>query len=220
AEQESCRGLLPKSRLTYLSASTRGGLFVVHLCQDGHLDFPLDALAGGRLPIDADRAHAARSGVMGHEPGIKLAPAGGGEAEEEIETAVGDGIRAIDALVADDEIAIAGLGTDESALLRQHLEERVHQRAAARVRASTRTPPGAVRGTDRVLIPTWARRMRSASPTGTAGCTPGRSAISPLPTVDHNGEVSSERASMPATAPQGAKVSRRPRSRSRAWTRG
>ena len=71
-----------------------------------------------------------------------------------------------------------------------------------------------------VFTPACARRTRSASDTGTAGRSPGRRIASSLSAADHTGHVSSERATIPAAAPQEANVSTRPRSRSNACTRG
>src|SRR5579883_1815454 len=104
-------------------------LSVIHLLQDGGFDFPLDALAGGGQPIDADRAHAARRGVMGHQPGLEFPRPAGREAEQQIDAALGNGVRPVDTLVADDEVAVAHLDPCERALLRQHLEERLDERA-------------------------------------------------------------------------------------------
>src|SRR6185437_15468305 len=107
------------------------GLSVVRFLQNGGFDFPLDTLAGGGQPVDADRAHAAARGVMGHQPGVELPRSARGEPEQQIDTAFGDGIRAVDALVADDEVPVAGTGARESALLRQHFEKRLDQRLRA-----------------------------------------------------------------------------------------
>jgi len=63
-------------------------------------------------------------------------------------------------------------------------------------------------------------RARSASDTATAGRNPGRRTASSLSAALHTGQVSSERAIHAAAAPHEAKVSNRPRSRSKACTRG
>ena len=76
-------------------------------------------------------AHAARGWVMGDQPGIEFPRPAGREAEQQIDTPIGDGVRPIDTLVANDEVAILGIGARECALLRQHLEERLDQRACA-----------------------------------------------------------------------------------------
>ena len=90
---------------------------------------------------------------------------------------------------------------------------------APRVRGlrPVREPP---RTDNRVFTPACASRARSASDTATAGRNPGRRIASSLSAAAHTGQVSSERAIMPAAAPHEAKVSNRPRSRSKACTRG
>src|SRR6185437_6169401 len=121
-----------QSRKRTWGAAFPDGLSVVHLLQNGGFDFPLHALAGGGQPVDADGAHAARGGVMDHQPGVELPRPAGGETEQQIESAVSDGVRSVDTLVADDEIAVAVIGCGERPLLRQHLEKRADQRPGTR----------------------------------------------------------------------------------------
>src|SRR5207253_10923988 len=59
----------------------------------------------------------------------------------------------------------------------------------------------------RVFTPALDSRTRSRSETTAAGRNPGRKKDSSLSVAAHNGEVSSERAIIPAAAPQDAKVS-------------
>ena len=63
-------------------------------------------------------------------------------------------------------------------------------------------------------------RARSAFVTFQAGRMPGRRMASSPSAAAHTGQVSSQRAIMPAATPQGANNSKRPRSRSKATTRG
>ncbi len=90
-----------------------------------------------------------------------------------------------------------------------------HRRRRRACRASRRGSAGA-RAASSVFTPACARCTRSSSATGVAGRMPVRSSASSLSAAAHTGHASSSRASMPATAPHGAKFSARPRRRSNA----
>src|SRR5580698_3682217 len=86
-------------------------------------DLPLDALLRGRLAVHRDGANAARARTVRHEPGVELPGSRGGEAEQQVELTLGDALRAVDALVGDDEMAVARRHPGEGALRGERVEE-------------------------------------------------------------------------------------------------
>ena len=96
--------------------------------QNRSLDLPLDPVFGGRRAIDRHRANTAGARLVRDQPGVELAGLAGGKAEQQVELALGNQRRAVDTLVADDEITLIGGGADEGALLCEGFEKCFCQR--------------------------------------------------------------------------------------------
>src|ERR1700733_4904755 len=106
----------PYPQLAILAAQNRG------------LNLPLDPVFGSRRTIHRHRANPARARLVRDQPGVELTRLARGKTEQQVELALGNQRRAIDALVTDDEITLIGRGSDERALLRKRLEKCFCQR--------------------------------------------------------------------------------------------
>src|SRR5207237_4363688 len=84
--------------------------------QDRGLDLPLHAALAGCRAVHRYRAHAATAWLVSHQPGVELAGLAGREAEQQIELPRCDGVRLIDALVADHEMTVLGGAAGEGAV--------------------------------------------------------------------------------------------------------
>src|SRR5258708_38579675 len=85
----------------------------------------------GRRAVHRHWADATRAGLVGHQPCVELAGFARGESEQQVELTLGDGLRSIDALVADDEMTLIGRSSDESPLIRELVEKTFRQRTGA-----------------------------------------------------------------------------------------
>src|SRR5215469_7010766 len=94
--------------------------------QNRGLDLPLHALLRGRGAVHGHRAHAAGTGAVSHEPGVELSGLARREPEQQVELALGEGLRPIDTLVRDDEVTLVGGSASEGALGCEVVEEAFH----------------------------------------------------------------------------------------------
>src|SRR6266853_2047904 len=152
---------------------------------------------------------------MRHQPGVEYARRAAGEPEQQVEFAFGESLRPVDTLIADDEVTLVGVGAGKRALGRQGVEKALDLGL------------GALPGRRSVMFQQHPARALLDARRHEQRQSPCREV---LPVADtaaraeraraHAGLALSERAIMPAAAPQEPKVSIRPRSRSNACTRG
>src|SRR5207245_10300776 len=83
---------------------------------DRGFDLPLHTVLAGCRAVHRYRAHAATAWLVSHQPGVELAGLAGREAEQQIELPRCDGVRLIDALVADHEMTVPGGAAGEGAV--------------------------------------------------------------------------------------------------------
>ena len=77
----------------------------------------------GRGAIHRHGSHAACAGAMGHEPGVERARLARGESEQQVEFALRESLRPVDALIGDHEVALVGGGLGKRPLCGQGVEK-------------------------------------------------------------------------------------------------
>src|ERR1700689_2084129 len=63
---------------------------------------------------------------MGHEPGVELPGLAGGKTKQQVELALGEGLRTVDALIRDHKVRLIGGSPGEGALRGEAIEEGLH----------------------------------------------------------------------------------------------
>src|SRR4029077_10266564 len=86
-------------------------------------DLPLHALLRGRRAIHGHRPHTARAGALSHEPGVEFPGLARGEAEQQVELALREGLWTIHPLIGDDEVRFLGARSCECSLRGELIEE-------------------------------------------------------------------------------------------------